>query len=348
MKITKASTAALVLKAWWRILKGYNPVLSIELTRECPLACPGCYAYNPEHIGGGITLRELRDKKGQELIDGVMALVARYKPMHVSLIGGEPLVRARELNQILPMLSKAGIHTQLVTSAVRSIPLEWASIANLQLCVSIDGLQPEHDERRKPATYERILKNIQGHKITVHCTVTRQQLQRESYLEEFTRFWSEENTVERIWMSLYTPQKHEESGERLTGEDRQSAVERLLSLRMKYPKLDMPPIVIQAYMKPPSTPRDCIFAKATTCVSADFEKIITPCQFGGNPDCENCGCMASAGLNVIGAHPLKFGISAGDIYEYSRKVGQFVNAMRPSKVQLPPSSFLDARYRDSN
>jgi len=26
----------------------------------------------------------------------------------------------------------------------------------LNVVVSIDGLQPEHDERRKPATYERI------------------------------------------------------------------------------------------------------------------------------------------------------------------------------------------------
>jgi MoaA/NifB/PqqE/SkfB family radical SAM enzyme len=329
VKITKASTAALVLKAWWRILKGYTPVLSIELTRECPLTCPGCYAYNPEHIGGGITLRELRDKKGEDLVEGIRALVAKYKPMHVSIIGGEPLVRARELSQILPLLSIAGIHTQLVTSAVRPIPSEWATVANLQLCVSIDGLQPEHDERRKPATYERILKNIRGHKITVHCTVTRQQLQRESYLEEFIRFWSGQDTAERIWMSLYTPQKKEISDERLTDEDRRLAVERLLNLRGAYPKLDMPANVIQAYIHPPANPQECIFAMATTCVSADLEKIITPCQFGGDPDCENCGCMASAGLSVVGSHPLKFGITAGDVYSYSRKVGQLVKSIRP-------------------
>jgi MoaA/NifB/PqqE/SkfB family radical SAM enzyme len=328
LKITKADTATLVLRAWGRILRGYNPVLSIELTRECPLTCPGCYAYNPEHLGGGITLRQLRDKKGSDLVEGVASLVAKYKPIHVSLIGGEPLVRARELNEILPALSAKGIHTQLVTSAVRSIPSEWASVRNLQICVSIDGLQPEHDERRKPATYERILKNIQGHKITVHCTVTRQQLQREDYLDEFVQFWSDQEAVERIWMSLYTPQKNEVSTERLSTEDRAVVVERLLRLRSAFPKLDMPPNVIRAYLKPPSNPKECIFANATTCVSADFDKIISPCQFGGDPDCESCGCMASAGLSVIGAHPLKFGISAGDVYEYSRKIGQFVKSAR--------------------
>jgi hypothetical protein len=39
--------------------------------------------------------------------------------------------------------------------------------------VSVDGLQPEHDKRRSPATYERILKHIVGHRTTIHCTITK-------------------------------------------------------------------------------------------------------------------------------------------------------------------------------
>ena len=117
-------------------------------------------------------------------------LVDEHKPLHVSIVGGEPLVRFRELNTILPRLAERGIYSQLVTSAVRPIPAEWAALRRLQLVVSIDGLQPEHDIRRTPATYDRILKHIAGHQITVHCTVTRQQVQRDGYLEEFLRFWS--------------------------------------------------------------------------------------------------------------------------------------------------------------
>ena len=94
-------------------------------------------------------------------------------------------MRYRELNELLPQMTKMGIHTQIVTSAVRPIPAEWISLRLLQLCVSIDGLQPEHDARRKPATYKRILENIRGHQVVVHCTVTRQQVQRDGYLEEF-------------------------------------------------------------------------------------------------------------------------------------------------------------------
>src|SRR5262245_10357909 len=122
-----------VLSAWGRILTGYLPVLSIEITRECPLRCPGCYAYGDEHLGGGVTLRGLRDYKGSALVDGVLEIVDRHRPLHVSIVGGEPLVRYRELNELLPVLSKRGIYVQVVTSAVREIPPEWRDLNRLSI-----------------------------------------------------------------------------------------------------------------------------------------------------------------------------------------------------------------------
>src|SRR6476646_11721853 len=168
-----------LVQAWGRILTGYRPSLSIEITKECPLRCTGCYAYGDEHLGGEVTLRGLSDYKGDELVTRFMAMIDEHRPLHVSIVGGEPLVRYRELTTILPLLSKRGIHVQLVTSAVREIPAEWRGIHRLSIVVSIDGLQPEHDARRTPATYDRILRHIEGHSITVHCTVTRQQVRRD-------------------------------------------------------------------------------------------------------------------------------------------------------------------------
>src|SRR3954470_1883634 len=111
-----------IITAWGKILRGYRPSLSIEITRECPLRCPGCYAYGVDHLGGDINLRQGTDYKGQELIDRVLAIVERETPIHVSIVGGEPLVRFRELNEILPKLAARGIYTQLATSAVRPVP----------------------------------------------------------------------------------------------------------------------------------------------------------------------------------------------------------------------------------
>jgi len=319
-----------IFSAWGRILQGYRPALSVEITRECPLRCPGCYAYGDDHLGGDVTLRQVSDFKGQELIDRFMALIDEHRPLHVSIVGGEPLVRFRELHEILPRLAARGIYSQLVTSAVRPIPAEWASIRRLQVVVSIDGLQPEHDVRRTPATYDRILKHIVGHQITVHCTVTRQLVQRDGYLDEFVRFWSDNPHTRHIWVSLYTPQVSEESAERLRPADRERAVAALMHLRSRYPKLRMPKGMIQVYSEPPKDPEECIFARTTTCVSADFKRHISPCQFGGKPDCTNCGCIASAGLAAVGRHRLPGGIRVGAIFDRSLRIGEAVRRFRTS------------------
>jgi MoaA/NifB/PqqE/SkfB family radical SAM enzyme len=317
-----------IIRAWGKILTGRRPNLSIEITRECPLRCPGCYAYGDEHLGGAQTLRTLSDRKGPALVDGILELVDRLRPLHVSLVGGEPLVRYRELDVILPQLAERGLFVQLVTSAVRPIPLAWASLRRLQICVSIDGLQPEHDARRAPATYARILKHIEGHQITVHCTVTRQQTIREGYIEEFVRTWSNNTDVRSIWLSLYTPQVNETSAERLTLEDRRRVVDTLRVLRGDYPKLQMPRQLLDAYLEPPSSPSECIFARTTECISADLETRITPCQFGGTPDCSSCGCMASAGLAAVGRHRLGGMIPIDSLFDGSIRVGHRIGALR--------------------
>jgi len=317
-----------IITAWGKILRGYRPSLSIEITRECPLRCPGCYAYGDEHLGGDITLRQVTDFKGQELIDRVLAIVDQENPIHLSIVGGEPLVRFRELDVILPKIAERGIYTQLVTSAVRPIPAEWAAIPRLQLVVSIDGLQPEHDARRTPATYDRILKHIVGQQITVHCTVTRQQVRRDGYLEEFAAFWSANPHVRQLWFSLYTPQVGEVAPEILRPEDRERVIAALMAMRVRFPKVGMPEGLVKQYATPPSSPDECIFAQTTSCVSADFEHRITPCQFGGTPDCSQCGCIASAGLKAVGAHKLAGGIRVGAIFETSIKIGQRLRSRR--------------------
>jgi len=317
-----------VVTAWGRILSGYRPNLSLEITRECPLKCPGCYAYGEQHLGGDVVLRELADFKGQALIDGVLDVVRRYRPLHLSIVGGEPLVRFRELETLVPMLASSGVHVQIVTSAVRPIPPAWADMKNVQVCVSIDGLQPEHDARRAPATYDRILKHIKGQHVTIHTTVTRQQA-RPGYLTEFTELWAANPDVKRIWFSLYTPQKGEDSAERLRPEDRASVVEEIGRLHERFDKLmDMIPMVTQGYLKPPQTPDECIFAKTTACLSSDLKRAITPCQYGGDPECKECGCMASVGLGALGDHKLGGMIELRSIFNGSLAVGAGVRKLR--------------------
>jgi MoaA/NifB/PqqE/SkfB family radical SAM enzyme len=318
-----------IIRGWGRILSGHHPMLSVEITRECPLRCPGCYAYQPEHLGERGPLRTLADYKGQQLIDGVLALVRRRRPLHLSIVGGEPLVRFRELDVLLPQLDKMGVEVQLVTSAVRPIPPEWAKIEALHLVVSIDGLQPDHDVRRAPATYERILRNIEGHSIIVHCTITNQMVSKNTdgarYFEEFLSFWSARPEVRKIWFSIFTPQIGEEATEILPPDEREAVLKEIARLRPLFPKMHMPDVVLEGYRRPPKSPKECIFARTTFSITADLEGRITPCQFGGNPDCSQCGCLASAGLKSIGDYQLFGVLPVKSIFFASDRVGQTVS-----------------------
>jgi MoaA/NifB/PqqE/SkfB family radical SAM enzyme len=320
------------LRAWGRLLTGHYPFLSIEITRACPLSCPGCYAYEPKHLNELGPLIELSDYSGKKLIDGVLNLIQRYRPVYVSIVGGEPLVRYRELEAILPEISKQGITTMVVTSAVREIPKSWRDIERLRIAVSIDGLQPEHDVRRAPATYERILKSISGHTITVHCTVTGQMARRPNYFEQFLTFWSERPEVNTIWFSLFTPQKNAQAEEILTPEERKRVVKELAALRNRFPKMDMSDLVVEGYLDPPKSPSDCIFARANISVTADLKSKITPCQLGGEPDCSQCGCMASAGMKSVGEYRVAGFVPLRSIFSFSESVGKHINKLMGSQA----------------
>jgi organic radical activating enzyme len=311
-----------VLKAWGRILSGRAPSMSIEITRECPLRCPGCYAYEEGHLGGGVTLRQLADHRGNDLVQAVLRLVDRELPLHLSIVGGDTLVRLRELDVLLPELIKRGIFVQVVTSAFRPIPASWATLSSFNLVVSVDGLQKEHDERRKPATYERI----------IHCTITAQMMKSPGYLEEFLRFWSPRLEIRKFWMSLFTPQRGASPPECLSDEERARAIEDLLRLRETYPKLDMARGALREFLKPPQSPEECIFAQTTHVISADLETRVTPCQFGGDPDCSRCGCVASMGLAAIGNHKLAGLLPIRPIFTTSARIGGIVSNFRVQRA----------------
>src|ERR1700683_5145201 len=332
--INPSITPREILTSWGRILTGSFPLLSIEITRECPLSCPGCYAYGDTHLSGGVTLRDLNDKRGDELVEGVLDLVRKDKPMHVSLVGGEPLVRHRELSRILPELSKMSVFTLVVTSAVIPIPAEWMAIPRVRVAVSIDGLPEDHDIRRKPATYQRILKNIEGREVNIHWVITRPMLARPGYLEEYIAFWNTRPEVNRIWVSLYTPQIGEQTPEMLTREDREILAKELPAMTSKYPKLLMNEGIAGAFVKPPKNPDECLFSKMSADYSADLKSRVEPCVFGGTPDCSQCGCSISSALHWIQNERIAGPLRVGHMVTASLGVGTTVNQLRSKR---PPN-----------
>jgi MoaA/NifB/PqqE/SkfB family radical SAM enzyme len=333
------------LVSWGSILSGRAPMLSIEITRECPLSCPGCYAYGDAHLGGETTLRTLSDLRGDALVEGVLGLVEKHRPLHVSLVGGEPLIRHRELSRILAVLSARGVFSMVVTSAVIPIPKAWMGLRRLKVAVSVDGLPEHHNVRRRPATYERILENIRDCQVNIHWTITNPMLQRKGYMEEYISFWSGRAEVSRIWVSLYSPQLGESSAEMLSEAERALAADELFRLGKIYPKL-LAGRVSQALLTPPANPRECLFSKMSVNYSADLETRVEPCIFGGTPDCRQCGCVASVGLQGAEMTKVVGSLTVRHLVRGSMAVGSLMNRMRdrvqPSRwrASVPPAHAL--------
>ena len=220
-------------------------------------------------------------------------------------------------------------------------------LPNLHLVVSVDGPQPEHDRRRAPATYDRVMRHIAGHSVIIHCNVTRQMTAPTGYLTEFSRTWSGRPEVRKIWFSLYTPQDGDQSAERLKPEDRVRVVYEIAKLRKSHPKVEAPDAVMRGYPRPPSRPEECIFAQTTACISADLATPVTPCQFGGRPVCVECGCMASAGLAAIGRARLAGLISVSSIFSASRRLGEASDCEKRCKPGIGSCEFPVRRPSDT-
>jgi MoaA/NifB/PqqE/SkfB family radical SAM enzyme len=308
------------VSGWGKILRGKTPLLSIEITSECPLSCPGCYAYGDRHLGGAVTLTQLSDSRGDSLVQGILRLADRHDPIQLSLVGGEPLMRHRELSQLLPILSARGIYTMVVSSGVIPIPEDWTSLPRVTVAISVDGLPEHHDQRRKPATYERILRNIAGRRVYIHWTAVRSHVQDLDYAERYLEFWSAREEVHRIWMSVYTPQRGERSAERLTLEDRARLADAIPGLARKFPKFLVKSGMARAIVDPPSDPAACAFARVSANYTADLKTRVKPCVFGGDPECSECGCAISSALHWItnaSAGPIR----ARHLLDASLKVG---------------------------
>ena len=158
-------------------------------------------------------------------------------------------------------------------------------------------------------------------------------MKRPGYLQEFLEFWTPRPEIHKVWFSIFTPQIGDNLPEMLTSEERTRVIAELLVLRKMFPKLDMPDGLVRQLASPPHNPSECVFALTTRTISADLKTKITPCQFGGNPDCASCVCIASMGLAAIAKHKLGGFIPVGAIFKASIKIGQL-----RSKPPLEPSS----------
>jgi len=89
-------------------------------------------------------------------------------------------------------------------------------------------------------------------------------------------------------------------------------------------------VVLEGYRNPPRSPKECTFARLTTCLSADLTTRVSPCQLGGKPVCAECGCLASAGMHALAGLKLGGLIPLSAILNASIRVGARSSPGSPS------------------
>ena len=220
------------------------------------------------------------------------------------------------------------VHTLVVTSAVIPIPQAWLQIPRLRVAVSVDGLPEHHDVRRHPATYERILKNIQGRRVDISWVITQPMMRRPGYLADYLAFWTARPEIDRIALSIYTPQDGEQSEQVLSAEAREELVRQLPGLKQRFPALVLNEEMLRGFRAPPQSPAECAFAKMSVNYSADLRARVEPCVFGGAPDCARCGCAATAIINGVADKRLLGPVRVSHVMNASIAVGSVVGHLR--------------------
>ena len=246
------------------------------------------------------TLRTLPDLKGQALIDGVIELVDAHQPIHVSIVGGEPLVRYRELDVLLPRLAERG-HLHAGRHQRRAADSRGVGGDQAAADLRVDrraAAGARRAPRRRPPT---IASSSTSRGIRSPCTAPSRgsRCSATATSRNSSATGRTNPNARTIWISLYTPQIGEVSDERLTPRGSRARGRRADGAARALPEDSDAEGLLKRLREPPRSPDDCVFAQTTDCVSADLETQITPCQFGGNPDCAQCGCIASAGLKAV-------------------------------------------------
>jgi len=90
----------------------------------------------------------------------------------------------------------------------------------------------------------------------------------------------------------------------------------------------MHPGLARSFLHPPANPADCLFAKMSANYSADLQTRVEPCVFGGEPNCVECGCMASTGIHWIRGVKVAGPLRVGHFVRGSVGIGSLVNRLR--------------------
>jgi radical SAM protein with 4Fe4S-binding SPASM domain len=134
--------------------------VSFQLTYKCNLRCSHCYQWSEQGFFRDLSAVRRRTELDVAIVDDVLRATAPVRAK-VFLWGGEPLVHSR-FGEIAALLAA---DPRTVTMCTNGLLLErnldhLLALDDLNLLVSVDGLEADHDALRGRGTFARTVGNL--------------------------------------------------------------------------------------------------------------------------------------------------------------------------------------------
>ncbi len=265
--------------------------MSFDVTDFCNLKCPYCYWWE--------------SRRGQELeLQKIVKLAKMYRKIgviHVTWVGGEPMLRPDVLRAVTPIFPMNWIVTNGTDAGrVKDPDFDPFSLSNTAIIVSLDGVGDAHDKsRNKPGLYEAIKKRFWDKPILTTTTLHQGNKDQPAKL---LAEWST-SKITAMTFEFATPiGRAANPAWDIVGEDRDKLIDELITLKKKYGRF----VANSRYGFEMQRSKNlaawvgearCPTATYVVCLDA-MGNVKRPCVLGSSPNnpkgklpnCATCGC----------------------------------------------------------
>ena len=183
--------------------------LTIIPTEQCNFRCTYCYETFPDHI--------MNDNSQESIINFVKKNLHKYKSLHISWFGGEPLLAINtimHLSEKFKKICKYYKKPYTASMSTNGFALDVPTLKKLIKCnifyyqITLDGTKEIHDKQRihktlKISTYDVIINNLIQIKNTISSPLLRITIRSnfnkynlfhiEEYLKHFSNYFGDDN-----------------------------------------------------------------------------------------------------------------------------------------------------------
>jgi len=272
--------------------------LAVDVTNLCNLRCEHCFWARSEYL--------IPTKPNRDILSTVTILLKKYPSItNILWYGGEPLINNTSRSILVEGFQLLKRNNVVITNGTLPIP-SWKE-NGVKFGVSIDGTMDIHDKMRGKNVYKRIKENIneglsKGLDISINYCINSLNI---NCISDFIKEWHESG-VNKIYFTLFVPDKKDVSGLELSNKQMASLVPLLTQIKNQYSSIGNSYKMIELLHPDFSkelTENCCMNvnlsteSKPVTCLHLSNDGTIkVPCTFGSEEMCYKCRSITHVAL----------------------------------------------------